>query len=67
LIKIDAPAIAIIDKSIKYNHEDTLRGHTTNNMTMKGSIMDNYSPNDKSSVKTDLFDSPGKVVLKFVT
>ena len=65
MIKIDAPAIAITDKSAKIIHEDTLRGNNTNNATMKGSMMDNDSPNGKLSVKTDLFDSPNKTVLKF--
>ena len=62
MIKVDAPAISITDKSAKFNHEDTLRG---NNITMKGSMIDNDSPIGKSSVKTDLFDSPNKTVLKF--
>ena len=62
MIKFDTPAIAITDKSAKLINEDTLRG---NNITMKGSMIDNDSPIGKSSVKTDLFDSPNKTVLKF--
>ena len=65
MIKFDTPAIAITDKSTKLINEDTLRGNNTNNITMKGSIMENDSPNGKLSVKTELYDSPNKTVLKF--